>query len=104
MKTTVKKQVTLKSGVVLSVGTEVSVYIDKSTPWIAQITSPETGEFKTKSKNLQYFLSDFVGFGMDDLQSAVFGDDCMSLLGDWVEPDGWDSEGFPSILLACGLV
>jgi len=41
---------------------------------------------------------------MDEIEDAVCDSVCLSIGGETVEPDGWDSNGAPSWLLALGLI
>jgi hypothetical protein len=48
--------------------------------------------------------SAFIPPGMDEIEAAVCDSVCPSIGGETVEPDGWDSSGAPSWLLALGLI
>lgn len=41
---------------------------------------------------------------MEELQEWVYDSVCNSINGETVEPDGYDEEGFPSWLLALGMI
>lgn len=55
-----------------------------------------------KAWRLHQYFEEFEPFDMEDLKEAVTDGKCPSLTGETVEPDGHDSHGFPSILMACG--
>ncbi len=102
--------INLKSGYSVPLGTECDVTVpNRSEPMIAKVdVLAEDGSidksFLIPSALLWKRFYGFQEFTQDDLQDTLFDSTCVSLTGDTVEPDGWDSEGFPSILLACGLM
>lgn len=56
------------------------------------------------TEHLYVHFEEFVEVTMDMIQEAMMDGECLSMTGDTVEPDGWDSEGFPSILMAAGIM
>lgn len=48
-------------------------------------------------------MLDVLGVSDDTVELWLASDDCQSVAGNPVEPDGWDSLGFPSWLVALGL-
>lgn len=110
MRTKTTSVVTLKSGETILEGVECEVTVpNRSNPTLAQVDvlgedGKVTRSFKTLSAYLWKRFDGFQEFTREDLEGAVMDSTCPSLTGDTVEPDGWDSEGFPSILLACGIM
>ena len=105
METKVKKSILLKSGKSLQVGQRAIVNIQKNKPHVAEVYIGEEFEkFTFKSADLQYFLEGFQEIVVEAVAPMVFCSVVPSLIGNDVEPDGWDSEQMPSILLALKLI
>lgn len=106
MKTILRKSVTFKKdGTTWPVGTAVNININQDRPTVAlinRISNPNDIK-KARSRYLYKWFNEFQPFTMEDMKEAIFDGVCPSLTGTMVEPDGWDSEGMPSILLACGM-
>jgi len=91
-----EKPIKLKNGSTLPAGLPVSfipgnprcchVHAGCDSPFFVRITSA------------------FISPSMDEIEDAVCDSVCPSIGGETVEPDGWDSEGSPSWLLALGLI
>lgn len=91
-----EKPIKLKDGSTLPAGLPVSfipasprtcnVHCDRDKPVHVRITSA------------------FISPTMDEIEDAVCDSVCLSIGGETVEPDGWDSNGAPSWLLALGLI
>ena len=105
MKTTTKKSFTSKKGVTINEGERVSVSFD--------VKRKSTGEpfaqyiRLTTEDGRRVVTSQFKAAGIKVPTSRTFdswGTIARSVFGNQVEPDGWDSEGSPSWLLALGLV
>lgn len=105
MRTKVEEAISFKDGTTWEKGTPVEIHVARETPWGASLKNLWTKDVKrVHSTKLYKWFGEFEPFGANELQEAVRDNLCPSLLGVDVEPDGWDSEGFPSILLAAGLV
>jgi len=104
MKTIAMNEIRFKDGTSWPVGEIVIVEVDRTNPRLAIIENYDGETRKVQSVNLHKWFDDFISFGDDDIEAAICDGICPSLTGDQVEPDGWDSEGFPSILLAAGLI
>ena len=105
MKTFLKKSITFKDGSVWTDGTQVHVCVEHDRPMIAyrsQVEFPLEVK-KVHSVNLYKWFDEFEQYSMSDIEEAVMDGRCPSLTGQDVEPDGWDSEDFPSLLLAAGM-
>jgi hypothetical protein len=101
--TTTTKQL-LKDGTTISKGTKVSVSFDQDRPHVARITLPSGKVVTTKAIRLMNFVTGFVRYTQHDVNNAMCDDICPSLRGYDVEPDGWDEEGSPSLLMALSLI
>lgn len=98
------KEVAFKSGRVIAKGTEFSVSFFRDRPWSCEI-HPENGDsFKMKVAGLPRLTNEIHSPGMEDLEEWVCDSICESVLGEQVEPDGWDEHGSPSWLLALGMI
>lgn len=103
MKTKVKKEIKWKDSMTFPVGAEVFVTVKKETPTIASVRYNSV-EKKMPTKYLYIHFEDFIEITYDVIEEAIMDGVCPSLIGQSVEPDGWDLYGFPSILLAMGLM
>lgn len=97
-----KKAVRLKSGEVFEKGTPVKVRVVRERPWNCVLTI-KGKDYRLRTANLHHISDDFVKPTEELISMGVMDSVCESMTGARVEPDGWDSEGFPSVLLACGL-
>ncbi len=103
MRTSNEKEIKLKTGI-LPVGDITSVTVEKERPSVAILwSSSQNREIKVRSTRLHKWFPDFEAIEMGELEEAISDGVCTSLCGYNVEPDGWDSKGFPSKLLAAGL-
>jgi hypothetical protein len=103
MRTTLRKSITFKDGTIWEAGQDVIIEVKKESPSRAILClngAPKT----VRSASLHKWFDEFISFNMDDLEGAVMDCSCPSLTGVEIEPDGWDSDGFPSILLAAGVI
>jgi len=107
MKAILKRSITFKNGETWNPGQTITININQDSPMQAQLISHINTDYgnykKVRSSNLHLWFDEFQPFTMADLEEATMDGICPSLTGDMVEPDGWDSEGTPSILLACGI-
>lgn len=104
MKVNVSNPIRFKDGSEWTKGTPVIIEVKQDRPTRAILENLHTGEIKqVRSTSLNKWFDEFIEISQNDLELAVYDCECPSLLGDNVEPDGWDSEGMPSILLACGI-
>lgn len=105
MKCKLKKDVTTKSGEVIPQGTECDITVERNRPTTAflQIEGREK-KIAVPCVGLCKLFNEFPEYHMSDIEAAMEDGTCPSMTGDDVEPDGWDSEGFPSLLMAAGLM
>lgn len=100
------RKITFKNGGAWEAGQTVLVEVEKNRPHIALIRQVDDLDNikKVKSEHLYMYINDFIMITMDALEAATFDSVCPSLLGCDVEPDGWDADGFPSILQATYMI
>jgi len=104
MKADVIYVIKFKDGSAWTNGTPVIITVNQDRPTLAILENLNTGDIKkVHSYKLHIWFAEFQTISDEELQIAVFDGTCPSLTGENVEPDGWDSEGMPSILLACGI-
>ena len=107
MKAILKRSITFKDGETWNPGQTIIITVNPDRPMTAQLISHINTDYgnykKVRSAHLYKWFDEFQSFTIDDLEEATIDGICPSLTGDMVEPDGWDSEGTPSILLACGM-
>lgn len=107
MKTVVVKPIKFKDGTEWPAGTPVHVQAMRERPSMSIIkktvvNDPAVDVRRVHSVNLYLWFAEFPMFTPEDVDAAMMADICPSLTGESVEPDGWDSNGFPSLLLAVG--
>ena len=95
----------LKNGTVIPAGTVCTLEFDKSNPAICLITPTGFPQFRGLATRLPKY---FAGISVPSLRTIQkwefdFGI-CKSIFGARVEPDGWDSDGSPSWMLALRLI
>lgn len=98
-----KKDITLKSGKIVPSGTKMVIEVKEEHPWTAILDDGDF-QFKIRSINLGKYFDEFGVFTGEDVQEAITDGTCPSLDLYNVEPDGYSENGFPSILLALGLI
>ena len=76
----------------------------RNNPTICFVIAGIEDQFKMSTAKLGNFFKEFEKISMHDLQEAVMDGTCDSMTGQMVEPDGWDQKGFPSKLLAMGMI
>ena len=89
-----EKSIKLKTGETLPAGLPCS-FLEPST---ACIVHAPTRDVRVRAS------SAFEVPSTEELQEAASDGLCPSVFGETTEPDGWDSEGSPSWLLALGLI
>jgi hypothetical protein len=105
MKQKLKKQMILKDGTTYAKGTMFEIKPpSEDKPSVAIIVDPAGREIRVGSASLYKKFSGFenptAAMSDPDFDSCVV----PSLKGEMVEPDGWDENGWPSILLAIGMI
>ena len=96
------KELKTKSGQVFPPGFTFYVRVNEDRPTVANLTI-EDFTIKLPSKKLYAYFEEFDEITMEMLEEAMYDGRCLSLTGDTVEPDGWDDQGFPSMLMAVGI-
>ena len=106
-----KKDIHFKSGTFIKAGEACVIQMVAGSNTIAHITaynnlSQKIG-FKIKATQLHYWFSEFEQVTEEDIEKALMDGACYSIyaLGEGeLEPDGSDSYGFPSKVLAAGFM
>jgi hypothetical protein len=102
MKTINRTDIKLKNGNIISAGTSIDV---TALEYSAKLTLLDGREIKIPFRNLHKYFDEFTEEPDIEVLTDWSNDGgCESLRGEWVEPDGQDEEGFPSWLLALGLI
>jgi hypothetical protein len=88
-------------------GDSITIHIalkdGKRIPTVANIYHHDSGkDIHVPSRNLHKYADEFIQVTDEVVQDAIF-DTCQSLTGETIEPDGYDPDGFPSVLLATGI-
>jgi hypothetical protein len=93
----------LKNGTVIPCGTVCAVTFHRSPVCTVQ---PEVfAACRLRCSSLPVYLADdFTRPTIDELGAVVDDAVCPSVMGEQVEPDGYDQHGSPSWLLALGLI
>jgi hypothetical protein len=95
------REMKLKDGTAHKVGSRACIRFEGT----QAVLNFGTGEFKIKAKHLPtYFADNFFMPTDEQLEEWVYDGVCESVRGETVEPDGFDSEGSPSWLVALGLI
>ena len=104
MKTTFKTSGVTKNGIRFSKGDPVEVIPPAELkPWLSFAIFANC-KLAINTLKLGLYFEGFNLFCAEDFEEAAMNCISPSVTGDTVEPDGWDSQGFPSILLAAGLI
>jgi hypothetical protein len=105
MNTTSKNQIKLKDGRIYSTGENFNVVPSIDRPDYGALCFPLSGgaAFKIPYSRLPKLFTDFHSVTEEELEEAVMDCYCPSITGEDVEPDGHDSHGFPSWLIALGM-
>lgn len=105
LKFKVSRKIKLANGEVVPAGSEVTVYVTRKRPTYAIVFYRPVGDIRIHCKNLHLYFDDFIKPTDDVIVDALCDGVCPSIFqGTDVEPDGWDSDGFPSVLVALGMV
>lgn len=102
MKTT--RNIKLKDGREFSKGMEFSVSFNQEVPSSCVVNFANGESYKTRTTRLPSITDEIYSPSVEEVDEWVNDGVCDSVLGEQVEPDGWDSEGSPSWLLAMGLI
>ena len=104
MNTTTRKEIKLKDGTVIPASTPITIRFKGNGSCYAVITTP-TRDFITHARNLPSFAKGISKCpSMAELERQSNDGICDSVLGERVEPDGWDCHGSPSWLLVLGVI
>jgi len=92
---------------IIPVGGRVGIRVFDDEPRMAYFFDVDTAGCigQLRSYKLWHYFGVFpVSPKLHNLQEVLASGTCPSLLGEEVEPDGWDGQGFPSYLLAIGML
>lgn len=95
---TLYRDIKFLDGTTLKKGDRVMVKPIPGNTSICLISTPSNGEYKVRYQTV------FKVPSMKCFEKWTYGDTCKSVAGKTIEPDGYDSEGFPSWLLVAGMV
>ena len=107
MKTTSTANIRLKDGRLFKPGTSFKIIPSPDRPDYGVLCFPSKGgsSFRLPYHRLPlYFKNDIHLITQQEIESALMHSFCPSITGEDVEPDGHDSHGFPSWLLALGMI
>jgi len=104
MKGTAKRDAKFKSGSVIKGQNYEIIPPLKHNPGRSFIVIDMENQIPVSTGILGSIFKQFINIKMEDLAEGVYDGICKSMTGDEVEPDGWDEHGFPSILLAMGMI
>jgi hypothetical protein len=85
-------------------GTSVNITIEQSTPYLMTVEANGVSIHTRSSNWNRYFKVNGKVPSDKTIEHWVCDSVCKSLNGKSVEPDGWDTDGTPSWLLALGLM
>jgi hypothetical protein len=101
MKTT--RNLKLKNGTTIPAGTVCTVTFNRSPVCTVQPEGFNPCRLRCSSLPV-YLADDFSRPTLDELGAVIDDSVCASVMGEPVEPDGYDQHGSPSWLLALGLI
>ncbi len=98
------KEIKLKDGTIIPTGTKCRVTFNGNGSNLVRVYPDGFRDFQTRASHLTVWFSAFKTPSLSELEEWSNDGICESMLGNRVEPDGWDSEGSPSWLLALGMI
>ena len=105
LKTKTIKEMILKNGESYPAGTLATVLPKPGNDSVIQVYVPDReNPIIMGATNAHRYFDEFIPITLEVIEEASMDGACPSLLGDEVEPDGHDEYGFPSVLLAAGLI
>jgi hypothetical protein len=104
MKTIFINPLKLKSGVEYPAGTPVSVYPHLNDVHAQLFVDGSFEPIIIRMVNLFRYFAEFIEVTPEAIDEAMMDEECPSMTGETgIEPDGHDSDGWPSILAAAGI-
>ena len=101
----VDRTIKLANGETVPAGVEVQIFVERKRPTFAKLYYSPVGDIRINCANLWRYFDDFIKPTEDAITDALCDGVCPSIFqGVDIEPDGWDSDGFPSLLLALGMI
>lgn len=107
MNLTNNKEIKFKNGLVIPVGTNLTVTFTVG-QMVAELTGGSAGgvpvSLKLRCSSLPRYFSRFKEPSIKTMEKWSDNGIAMSMLGKRVEPDGYDSDGSPSWMLVVGII
>ena len=91
-----EKAIAMKDGTTIAKGAPVQFIQDK--PWLCYVQGARHEAYRVRVKNA------FTPPSLEELEEAASDGVCPTVADNTAEPDGWDSDGSPSWLLALGMI
>jgi hypothetical protein len=105
MKGTLRRDMILKSGRTFKKGDEYEIIPPtKQQPCYAFMAVDVDLQIPISINKLYRYFYQFQESTMSDLEDGVYDSVTHTVTGEPVEPDGWDQYGFPSPLIAMGMI
>lgn len=105
MKTKLIHSLKLKSGLEFPIGTLVSVYPHLNDVHAQLFVDGTLEPIIIHMVNLFRYFPEFIEVTPEAIDNAMMDGECPSMTGETgIEPDGYDSDGWPSILSAAGII
>ena len=105
MKTKLTRPLKLKSGLEFPIGTPVSVYPHLNDVHAQLFVDGSFEPIIIQMFNLFRYFPEFIEVTPEAIGEAMMDGECPSMTGETgIEPDGHDSDGWPSILAAAGII
>jgi len=102
---TARANISLKSGRTILQGEKCTVRWEDNQATVMIVQPASFDEpVRLRTTNAPRYFEEVEAISMEELEEAVHDCTCPSILGDSVEPDGWDSQGSPSWLMAMGMI
>lgn len=95
---TLYRDIKFLEGTTFKKGDRVTVKPISGNTSLCLISNPSSKEYRIR------YQSVFKEPSLKSFEKWTYGDTCKSVTGKTIEPDGYDSEGFPSWLLVVGLI
>jgi len=105
MKTKLIQPLKLKSGAEFPIGTPVSVYPHLNDVHAQLFVDGSFEPIIIRIVHLFRYFPEFIEVSPESIDEAMMDGECPSMTGETgIEPDGHDSDGWPSILAAAGII
>ena len=102
-----EKPITCQGVVIIDAQTYIRLHVPRDRPGVTLLRDLKTHADlgKVPTTKLHAYFAEFAPLpSIEELTGMIDEGGCESMTGQWVEPDGWDDKGFPSVLMAMGLI